>query len=154
MCENNNNVCLRNFTSDDASALCRAMHPAMTEESAAELIAKWNAGQFQGRYFEMFAIAVGTEIVGMISLYQHTTDVISIGPEVFAPYRQCGYATDAMRLACTIAKEKGYKIVSQQIRADNAASIALHRTLGFETDGALFQNAKGNCVCFYLKSLI
>ncbi len=55
---------------------------------------------------------------------------------------------------CAIAKKKEYKIVSRQIRVDNTASLALHRALGFETDGAVFQNAKGNSICFYLKCLV
>ena len=53
-----------------------------------------------------------------------------------------------------MAKEKGYKIVSQQIRVSNAASIALHKSLGFETNDIIYTNAKGNQVSIYLKSLV
>jgi RimJ/RimL family protein N-acetyltransferase len=103
--------------------------------------------------YKFFRVADG-QIVGMISLYQHTADVISIGPEIFAPYRRRGYAKAALRYACEIAAEKGYRTVSQQIRTENTASIALHRSLGFETDGAAILNAKGNAVCIYQKDLL
>ena len=59
-----------------------------------------------------------------------------------------------MVLAMELAHQKGYKIVSQQIRTDNTASIALHKALGFETSGAIYTNAKGNQVSIYLKSLV
>ena len=58
-----------------------------------------------------------------------------------------------MIYACDIAKEKGYKIVSQQIRINNMASIALHSSLGFETNGLIYTNAKGNQVLTYSKHL-
>lgn len=41
----------------------------------------------------------------------------------------------------------------QQIRADNVASIALHNSLGFETDGYVYTNKKGNEVLIYIKVL-
>jgi L-amino acid N-acyltransferase YncA len=59
-----------------------------------------------------------------------------------------------MICACQIAKEKGFKIVSQQIRVNNIASIALHSSLGFETNGVPLTNAKGKQVFIYLKSLV
>ena len=63
---------------------------------------------------------------------------MSIGPEVFGEYRRKGFAKEAMICACEMAKEKGFKIVSQQIRTNNAASIALHLSLGFETNELVF----------------
>ena len=56
-------------------------------------------------------------------------------------------------LAMDIAKSKGYKVVMQQIRADNVASIALHNSQGFETDGYVYTNKKGNEVLIYIKVL-
>ena len=50
-------------------------------------------------------------------------------------------------------KEKGYKLVSQQIRCNNIASLALHSSLGFETDGVTYINKKGNQVVTYTKRL-
>ncbi len=147
-------IVLRNFTNADAFALQRINHPNLSIEQIEALIYEWNLKQVNSKYFEMFAILLDENIVGTISLYQHSAEVISIGPEIFKPYRQKGLAKEAMICACTKAKEKGYKIVFQQIRTNNVASIALHSSLGFETNGLTYTNAKGNQVAIYLKSLI
>ncbi len=147
-------IALRNFVPADAPILCKYAFPNRLPEQAEAWIAEWNTKQFQGRYFEMFAVLAEGEIVGTISLYQHTEDVISIGPEIFEKYRRHGYGTAAMRYACEIAKRKGYRVVSQQIRTENTASIAMHRALGFETDDTVVINAKGNQVMIYRKDLI
>ena len=147
-------IVLRNFTKADAFALQRIKHPNLSIEQIEALIHEWNLKQVNSKYFEMFAILLDENIVGTISLYQHSAEVISIGPEIFKAYRQKGLAKEAMICACTKAKEKGYKIVFQQIRTNNVASIALHSSLGFETNGLTYTNAKGNQVAIYLKSLI
>ncbi len=147
-------IVLRNFTKADALALQKFNFLNLSIEQIEALIHEWNQKQVNNKYFEMFAIISNENIIGTISLYQHSAEVISIGPEVFKPYRQKGLAKEAMICACTIAKEKGYKIVFQQIRTDNVASIALHSSLGFETSGLTYTNAKGNQVAIYLKSLI
>lgn len=58
-----------------------------------------------------------------------------------------------MILAMEVAKNKGYKLVSQQIRVNNTASIALHNKLGFETDGYTYKNKKDNDVHIFIKLL-
>jgi len=144
---------LRNFINDDAAVLQQSVYPNMPVEQIKEMIANWDKKEFQDRYFEMFAVLDDEEIVGTISLYQHSKQVISIGPEVFSDYRRKGFAKEAMRLASDVARNKGYKIVCQQIRTDNVASIALHQSLGFETDGYVYTNRKGREVLIYLKAL-
>ena len=145
---------LKNFTIADAPILHLHMYPDLSIEQIEALICEWQRKEFNGKYFEMFAICYDEIIVGAISLYQHSKEVISIGPEIFPAYQRKGFAKQAMRLACDIAKEKGYKIVSQQIRINNEPSIALHKSLGFETNDLIYINAKGNQVFFYLKSLV
>lgn len=147
-------IVLRNFDKGDASNLHKSCFSNLSVEQIEHMIDEWNEKRFNGRYFEMFAIVRDETIVGTISLYHHSTQVVSIGPEIFCEYRRKGFATEAMIQACNMAKEKGYKIVSQQIRTDNSASIALHSSLGFETNGSIYTNAKGNQVSIYLKSLV
>jgi len=147
-------ILLRNPKKEDASELQEYGFPDLSTEQVEALICDWGKKQFNGKYFEMYAIVSDEKIVGTISLYQHSSEVVSIGPEVFCEYRKKGFAKEAMICACQMAKEKGFKIVSQQIRTNNAASIALHCSLGFETSGHIFTNAKGNQVSIYLKSLI
>ena len=146
-------ILLRNFKKEDASELQKYVYSDLSTEQVEALICEWYKKQFNGKYFEMYAIVSDEKIVGTISLYQHSSEVISIGPEIFCDYRRKGFAKEAMICACQMAKEKGFKIVSQQIRTNNAASIALHCSLGFETDELVFTNTKGNQVYIYLKCL-
>lgn len=146
-------ITLRRFAIEDAPYL-QERYSNFSREQIEGMIHEWNSGQFGDKYFEMLAIISGGRIVGTILLYEHSSEVVSIGPEVFEPYRKNGYGKEAMLKACRIAADREYKIVSQQIRTDNAASIALHLSLGFETSGAVYTNAKGNQVAIYLKSLL
>lgn len=126
----------------------------MSVEQVKNIICDWNKKQFNSKYFEMFAIVADKKIVGTISLYQHSTEVVSIGPEIFCDHQRKGFAKEAMVCACQIAKEKGFKIVLQQIRVNNVAGIALHSSISFETSELIYTNAKGNKVSIYMKCLI
>lgn len=147
-------ITLRNFNISDVPAFLQNSRSDMNVKEAEKMICRWNQKFENGKYFEMFAVLSDDEMVGMISLYQHSAEVISIGPEIFESYRKKGFAKAAMVRALDIAAVKGYKIVFQQIRVDNSASIALHSSLGFETSGLTYTNAKGNTVAIYLKSLL
>ena len=146
-------VLLRNFINDDAEAFQKkqSMHIPLGEIKA--MIAQWSEKMHGGKYFEMFAVIKDGELVGSISLYQLSESVVSCGPEIFEADRKKGIGREAMLLAMEIAKNKGYRIVSQQIGRNNAASIALHNKLGFETDEYIYRNKKGNEVLIYLKAL-
>ncbi len=145
---------LKNFKPEDAPVLQKNRYPYMSVAEIKDMITQWNQKQDGNRYFEMFAIWHNEEIVGMISMYGLLLDTISIGPEIFAEHRRNGYAKGAMEIALETAKAKGYRLVSQQIRTNNLASIALHTSLGFETDGVTYLNAKGNEVCTYKMYLV
>ena len=105
-------ITLRNFIKEDAFGLQKE-HPHMSIKEIENMIFEWNKKQVNDKYFEMFAIIFNEKIVGTISLYQHSSKVISIGPEIFEAYRKKGLAKEAMINACDIARAKGYKIVSQ-----------------------------------------
>lgn len=145
---------LRNFTDADAEVFQRFCGTDMTLEEIRELFAKWNKKQYDGKYFEMFAIVKDGQLVGQISLYQLSKSMVSCGPVVFDCYRRQKNGENAMILAMDMAKNMGYKTVLQQIRVDNTPSLALHSRLGFETDGYTYKNKKGNDVLIYLKSLV
>ncbi len=146
-------ISLRNFTLDDSIEFQQKRSIHMPLEEIKAMFAQWEEKNHEGKYFEMFAVIKDEEIVGMISLHQHSASVISCGPEIFECYRKQGIAVKAMILAMNIAKSKGYKLVSQQIRTDNTASIALHNKLGFETDKYIYKNKKGNDVQIFIKLL-
>lgn len=146
-------ITLRNFTNDDAEIFQSKHSNHLSIEEIRDMFRKWNVKEYGGKYFEMFAVVKDEDIVGRISLYQHSAKVISCGPEIFKGYCRLGFAKEAMALAMDIAKSKGYKVVLQQIRVDNVASIALHDSLGFETDGYVYRNKKGNEVLIFIKAL-
>lgn len=146
-------IVLRNFRDSDVLIFQEKHSRHQSIEDIQKLFRKWNIKEYEGKYFEMFAIVKGEDIVGRISLYQHSENVISCGPEMFQGYCRQGFAKEAMLLAMDIAKSKGYKVVMQQIRTDNVASVALHNSLGFETDGYVYRNKKENEVLIYIKVL-
>lgn len=144
-------VFLRNFSFSDAEKL-QCCYPGEPVMSIKKLICEWNTKIHDGRYFEMFAVIREDTIVGSMSLYQHTSEVISVGPEIFPPFRRQGLAYEGMMLALQHAAEKGYRIAVAQVRRDNTASMALHRKAGFEIDHD-FVNRKGNECFFLIKSI-
>lgn len=146
-------IILRNFTSDDAEEFQQKQRMNISLDEIKAMFTNWGEKTYLGKYFEMFAVVKDGEIVGSISLYQHSESVVSCAPEIFECYRKQGIAQEAMTIAMTIAKSKGYKLVSQQIRVNNIASIALHNKLGFESDEYVYKNRKGNDVQIFIKLL-
>ncbi|MCR5374948.1 MAG: GNAT family N-acetyltransferase [Lachnospiraceae bacterium] len=150
----NTRVCLRQFNIDDAGLLRANQMPDATIEEVKEIIESWKSKTYQGKYFEMFALTVNDTVVGSISLYGRADKIASIGAEIFPDERGKGYAAEGLKLVMEKAKGMGYLLAQDQVRADNAASIALHEKLGFETDGYVYKNAKGRDVLIYSKCLI
>ena len=146
-------ITLRHFTENDAELLQANQLYNKSKEEILSLINEWKTNSYNGKYFEMFAVVNDTTVIGSISLYEHSPSVASIGVEIFADQRRHGYAADAMRLLLIYAREKGYKIIQQQVRTDNRSSIRLHEKLGFETDGYVYVNKKGHDIILYLKAL-
>lgn len=147
-------VQLRNFQPADALLLKDLVYPDISTEEIQEMISQWERKEYSGRYFEMFGVFRDNQLVGTVSLFAHSTHSISCGPEILPQYRKQGFGRAAVLAAMEIAKSKGYQIAFSQIRTDNASSIALHRSLGFETDGYVFKNQKDKDVLIYLKSLV
>lgn len=144
---------LRNFEITDAAALQKEKYHNMSVEEIQDMICKCNKRVYEGKYFEMFAVINENGIVGTISLFQHSDSVISIGPEIFSRFQRKGFGKQALAATMEICKNKGYKIVCQQVLSNNAASIALHRSMNFETDMYCYKNEKGESVYIFLKPL-
>lgn len=144
-------ITLRKFNASDEETISSKMN--VPADVAKRLISEWDATQYQGRYFEMFAITEDDTVVGTISLYELSHSIISIGTEVFEEYRKHGYARAAMQQAIQLAQAKKYPVVFQQVRVDNPASIRLHESLGFEKEDSVYTNKKGRDVYLFVKAL-
>lgn len=146
-------VTIRNFTHQDAEALRQSLYPDMELSAITEMIDEWNSLVCCGKYFEMFAIVSDDKIAGYVSLYEHSKTVASIGAEVIAEERCKGAASEAISLLMRYASEKRYRIILDQVRRDNTASIRLHEKLGFESDGYVYRNQRGQETVLYLKPI-
>lgn len=146
-------VFIRHFTDNDADTLRTNQFPDMTNEDILNLIHDWNSFSYQGKYFEMFAVLYGETIVGSASLYQHSQSVASLGIEIYESFRRSGFAYEAILLLLDHAKQLGYKIIQDQVRTDNKASILLHEKLFFETDHYIYRNKKDQPCYLFLKAL-
>lgn len=142
-------ISLRKFGLSDRQLIASRMK--LSFEEAESMINEWNTGLFKGSCFEMYAIQNDDVVVGMISLYEHSKAIVSVGPETFEEYRRRGFCKAAIAEAIRIAKKSGYRILFQQVRTNNTASIGLHESLGFERDNHVFKNERGNDVYIYLK---
>lgn len=145
---------LRSFFRKDAPILKELLYPELTIPEIEQLISSWTAKEYHGRYFEMFGVIHDNRIIGTVSLFERSPHSLSCGPEILTQYRKQGFGRQAMLNAMEIAKSKGYQIAVSQISVDNAASIALHQSLGFESSGYVFKNQKGSDVFIYFKPLI
>ena len=147
-------ISLRHFEESDAEVLQTYNLSGKSKDDIILMIHDWHTLSYKGHYFEMFAIQNDATVVGSISIYERSKRIASLGIEIFKPYRQLGHAYETMRLLIEFAAKKGFKIILQQVRTDNLASICLHEKLGFETDGHVYDNQKGHKVLIYLMPLV
>ena len=126
-------VGLRAFRPEDAEILREALFPQSEIGEVRALFKEWDARSFEGRYFEMFAVERDGRLVGSASLYEHSPSVVSAGVEIFPAEKGQGSGGAALGLLVGAAAEKGYRIVQDQVRPDNLASVRLHEACGFET---------------------
>lgn len=146
-------ISIRHFTEQDAIIVQQKQYPEVSITDICEMISEWNTYSYHGKYFEMFAITSEDVIVGNVSLLEHTKSSVSIGIEIYPDERRKGYGIEGIKKMLDHAKTLGYRVIQDQVRSDNLASIALHNSLEFETDGYVFKNAKGKDVLLYLYCL-
>ncbi len=146
-------VSIRRFSESDLDAIRANLYPDMGDHDFRSMVQAWDSGSWQGKFFEMLGIFHDREIVGTISLYEHSKSVASIGIEVFESQRRKGYAYEANLLLLAHAKQLGYRVIVNQVRAENAASIRLNEKLGFESDFYIYKNKKDRPVFLFLKAL-
>ena len=146
-------ITIRRFVHEDAESLQKTLYPDMSIDVIIKMIDEWSTCVCNGRFFEIFAIISDEKVVGYVSLYEHSKTVVSAGAEVVAEERCKGAASEAVSLLIQYAAGKHYRIILDQVRKDNAASIRLHEKLGFESDGYVYRNQRNQEVVLYLKPI-
>ena len=134
---------LRPYAQDDWPVLVQYQYPSMSESEVKALISEFNSGICQSTRTQMLAVETDNIIVGFVSLYEQGDGIASEGVEIYPPYRRRGYAYAALRQL--LEQSQSYHTITAQIRKDNAASLALHRKLGFQITDA-FVNKRGHPV--------
>ena len=103
----------------------------MNKADAVKLIAEFNAPTYQGKVHKLLAITDNDQVVGYVSFIETANETVSIGVEVYAPFRRQGYAYAAISQLLTMANACNYHTATAQIRKDNTESLALFHKLGF-----------------------
>ena len=89
-----------------------------------------------------FFIALDGEHAGGISVHSVQGSAFSYGIAISPYMRGRNIASQALLLLFEDMRRRGFSLARVQIYADNAASIALHRRLGFvyvcEDDGVIY----------------
>lgn len=145
-------VRLRAFTYDDIDTIIKYQMPSRSPDEVKAIIDEWLSLSYKGRYFEVFAVTDNGELVGYVSLFEHDSETVSEGVEIYEPFRRKGYAYDAVTALFPIAKVRGFKRVTAQVSVYNAPSIALHTKLGMISTGE-YTSSKGNPVLGYEKQV-
>ncbi len=124
-------VALRPFCHTDWQVIAEYQYPGMNQAEVIQLIDQFNTPTYEGKFHKFLAIEQEGQIAGYVSLIEQTEGVVSIGVEVYAPFRRQRCAYDSISLLFTLAKSYGYSTASGQVRKDNTASLALCKKLGF-----------------------
>ena len=82
-----------------------------------------------------FFILADNQHAGGITVHSVNPPCFSYGIAITKPMRRRGVASAALLLLFDEMKQRGFTRALVQISPDNAASLALHRNLGFEQTG-------------------
>ena len=128
-------VILRSFRPSDWQVITKYQHTDMEQSDALMLIDAFNAPTYQGKFQKMLAIDDNKQIVGYVSMIEQSDGVVSIGVEIYTPFRRQGYAYAGISQICTMANALHYHTATGQVRKDNTASLTLCEKLGFRIVG-------------------
>ena len=124
-------IYLRSFRPTDWQVITKYQYPDLTQEDAVKLIDQFNASTYQGKFHKLCAIADNDQIVGYVSMLEQDDGSVSIGVEVYEPFRRKGYAYIGVFQILIFANALDYQTATARVRKDNTASLALFKKLGF-----------------------
>ena len=145
-------IYLRTFRPTDWQVITKYQHPDLMQEDAVKLIDQLNASTYQGKFHKLCAIADNDQIVGYVSMLEQDDGSVSIGVEVYEPFRRKGYAYLGVFQMLIFANALDYQIATARVRKDNTASLALFKKLGFSIIGESV-SSRGNPVYDLTKSV-
>ena len=125
------NIVLEPISFSDIEVLKLTEYRNLSIESKTKLVNDSQKGICNGNFFRFYLIKIEKEIVGVLNLFGHGENKISVAPEIFENFRRKGLAIKSLSMAYTIAKENGFDTVIAGIRKENIASQKLHEKLGF-----------------------
>ena len=145
-------IVLTPITIDNIEVLNLTEYKVLSTEKRKMLVQDSEKGICGGEFFRFYLIKKGKTTVGVINMYGHGEEEISVAPEIFEIYRNKGFATKSLNLAYAIAKENGFNTVIAGIRKENIASRKLHEKLGFSFVEE-FISTNGNSMEKYSKKI-
>ncbi len=102
-------IAIRSFNENDALLLKQMHYKECDENIIKDIIEEWNTKEYKGKYFEMFAVVDDECLVGQVSIYEHSKNIVSLGVEIYPEYRRKGYAYISSGLVLDYAKKKDIK---------------------------------------------
>ena len=145
-------IVLRPFRPEDWAVVSQYQYPGISQDDAINLIAEFNAPTYQGKFQKFYAVENEAQIVGYVSIIEQSNGVVSVGAEIYQPFRRHGYAYNAIIQLFDLSNSLGYHTATGQVRQDNTASLALCRKLGFSTVGETISR-RGKPVYNLIKSI-
>ena len=108
--------------------------PIAREEIARRIERNREAAEYDSAHY--WSITVDGEFVGYIALHAPEGPIASLSYAVLPRHRRCGYASAAIRAVCEFAGEQFRpETILALAHPENAASVALLRSLGFDSHG-------------------
>ncbi len=143
---------LRPFRPCDWQVITQYQYTNLSQADAIKMIGEFNTPTYQGKFHKLLAVTNDAQVVGYVSMIETVEGTVSIGVEVYVPFRRQGYAFSAISQLLTIANACGYHTATAQVRKDNTPSLALHKKLGFSVVDETISR-RGNPVYNLVKSI-
>lgn len=124
-------IALRSFTVDDVPVLKRYLYSKRSDKSVYNMVEAWNSKILEGRYNERFAVTVDGSVVGYVQLTEQSDGSVSLEVFIFSDYRGKTYGTQSARALLSLAKDKGYSVITAQVRKESVPSCRLCKRVGF-----------------------
>lgn len=143
---------IRHFEIKDIKSLQKYRYPEKNDLEILKLINQWNMGGGSGRYFEMFSAVHAGQVVGEISLQEHTKDSLGLGIHIFEPFRRKGCGTFCLKFAINKATELKYPYLICLVEKSNLIAMKMLIKQGFVAMNE-FINPKGVEIVSFKRSL-